>query len=131
MYYYTAVVRLQPEALKRLTLEAPTLLGYIRDRVYVGRTIDPHRRATNWKSEDSHSLGRSLRRLDNLGYVCYKDYIPMCRVWFCLVGPKKTMKITWDAPEMAFKMMVARTPNCSTPNPSSIAESLKDMTVIA
>ena len=111
MYYYTAVVRLLPEALKRLTSEAPTLLGYIRDRVYVGRTIDPHRRATSWKSEDSHSLGRSLRLLAKLGYVCYKDYIPMCRVWFCLVGAKNTMDKIWDAPEMAFKMMVARTPN--------------------
>jgi hypothetical protein len=111
MYYYTAVVRLQPEALKRLTSEAPTLLGYIRDRVYMGRTIDPHRRSTSWKSEDSHSLGKSLHRLANLGYVCYKDYIPMCRVWFCLVGAKNTTKNTWDAPETAFKMMVARTPN--------------------
>ena len=35
----------------------------------------------------------------------------MCRVWFCLVGPKNTSEATWDAPEAAFKMMVARSPN--------------------
>jgi hypothetical protein len=111
MYYYTAVVRLQPDTLKRLTSEAPVLLGYLRDRVYVGRTTDPHRRASSWVSEYSHSLGRALRRLANLGYVCYKDYIPMCRTWFCLIGAKNVTKVTWGAPEAAFKMMVARTPN--------------------
>ena len=111
MHYYTVVVRIQPEALKRLTSEAPTLLAYIRDRVYVGRTTDPHRRAPSWKSKDTHSLGMSLRRLANLGYVRYKEYIPMCRVWFCLVGAKNTTKVTCDAPEVAFTMMVERTPN--------------------
>ena len=35
----------------------------------------------------------------------------MCRVWFCLIGPKNTREATWDAPESAFKMMVARDPN--------------------
>lgn len=35
----------------------------------------------------------------------------MCRVWFCLVGSKNTPDMMWDAPETAFKMMVARTPN--------------------
>jgi hypothetical protein len=94
-----------------MSSETPTLLAYVRDRVYVGRTTDPHRRALNWKADGTNSLGRTLRRLFNLGYVCYKDYIPMCRVWFCLVGPKNTQETTWDAPESAFKMMVMRTPN--------------------
>jgi hypothetical protein len=111
MYYYTALVKLQPEAVTRLAYEAPTLLAYARDRVYVGRTTDPHRRAMGWKMEGTNSLGRTLRRLDNLDYVCYKDYIPMCRVWFCLVGAKNTPESVWDAPEAAFKMLVARTPN--------------------
>ena len=35
----------------------------------------------------------------------------MCRVWFCLVGAKNTPETVWNAPEAAFKMMVARTPN--------------------
>lgn len=35
----------------------------------------------------------------------------MCRVWFCLIGAKNTPEGVWDAPEVAFKMMVARTPN--------------------
>ena len=35
----------------------------------------------------------------------------MCRVWVCLVGDKNTPEPIWDAPEVAFKMMVARTPN--------------------
>ena len=47
----------------------------------------------------------------NLGYVCYKDYIPMCRAWFYLLKAKNTREMTWVAPELAFKMMVARTPN--------------------
>ncbi len=111
MYYYTALVKIGPEAATRLACEVPTLLSYVRDRVYVGRTTDPHRRAMGWKMEGTNSLGRTLRRLDNLGYVCYKDYIPMCRVWFCLVGAKNTPGSVWDAPEAAFKMMVARTPN--------------------
>jgi hypothetical protein len=111
MYYYTALVKLRPEAATRLAYEAPTLLAYARDRVYVGRTTDPHRRAMGWKMEGTNSLGRTLRRLDNLDYICYKDYIPMCRVWFCLVGAKNTPESVWDAPEAAFKMMVARTPN--------------------
>ena len=111
MYYYTALVKLQPEAVTRLAREAPTLLAYARDRVYVGRTTDPHRRAMEWKMEGTNSLGRTLYRLDNLGYICYRDYIPMCRVWFCLVGAKNTPESVWNAPEAAFKMMVARTPN--------------------
>jgi len=111
MYYYTALVKLQPEAVTRLAREAPTLLAYARDRVYVGRTTDPHRRAMEWKAEETNSLGRTLYRLDNLGYICYRDYIPMCRVWFCLVGAKNTPETVWNAPEAAFKMMVARTPN--------------------
>jgi hypothetical protein len=64
-----------------------------------------------WKMEGTNSLGRTLRRLDNLDYICYKDYIPMCCVWFCLVGAKNTPQCVWDAPEAEFKMMVARTPN--------------------
>ena len=47
----------------------------------------------------------------DISYICYKDCIPMCRVWFCLVGAKNTPECVWDAPEAAFKMMVARTPN--------------------
>ena len=35
----------------------------------------------------------------------------MCRIWFCLVGTKNTPESVWDAPEAAFKIMVARTPN--------------------
>ena len=35
----------------------------------------------------------------------------MCRTWFCLIGAKNLTKATWDAPETAFKMLVARTPN--------------------
>jgi hypothetical protein len=35
----------------------------------------------------------------------------MCRVWFYLVGAKNTTGSTWDAPETAFKIMVASTPN--------------------
>ena len=111
MYYYTAFVRLQPETATRLACEAPIILSYIRDRVYVGRTTDPHRRAMNWRKEGTNSLGRTLRRLENLGYICYKDYIPMCRVWFCLIGSKNTPEGIWNAPGVAFKMMVARTPN--------------------
>ena len=49
--------------------------------------------------------------MDNLGCICYKDYIPMCRVWFYLVGAKNTPETVWDAPESAFTMMVARTPD--------------------
>ena len=94
-----------------MTLEEPTLLAYDRDHIYMGRTIDPHCRASSWKSECANYLGSTLRQLANLGYVCYKDYIPMCRVWFCLVGANNTPKSTWDAPEAAFKMMVARAPN--------------------
>lgn len=104
-------MRIRPDAAKRLAAETPALLALARDRVYVGRTMDPHRRAMNWKMEMTNSLGRTLRRLANLGYICYKDYIPMCRVWFCLIGPKNTHETTWDAPETAFKMMVARSPN--------------------
>ena len=111
MYYYTALVRLQPETVKRLAYEAPMLLAYVRERVYVGRTTDPHRRAMSWGMDETNSLGRTLRRMDSLGYICYKDYIPMCRVWFCLVGAKNTPETIWDAPESAFKIMVARTPN--------------------
>jgi hypothetical protein len=111
MYYYTALVRLRPETANRLAYKAPTLLAYVRDRVYVGRTTDPHRRAMNWRMDGTNSLGRTLRYMDKLGYVCYRDYIPMCRVWFCLVGAKNTPETTWDAPESAFKMMVARTPD--------------------
>ncbi len=88
MYYYMTLVKLQPETVIRLAYEAPTLLAYVRDRIYVGRTTDPHRRAMNWRMDATNSLGRTLRRIDKLGYVCYRDHIPMCRVWFCLVGAK-------------------------------------------
>jgi hypothetical protein len=111
MYYFTSLVRTHPPAANRLASEAPTLLACARDRVYVRRTTDPHRRATNWKTEATKYLGRTLHRLANLGYICYKDYIPICRVWFCLVGAKSTRELTWGAPVYAFKMMVARTPN--------------------
>jgi hypothetical protein len=120
MYYYTAFVRLQPETVNRLAYEALTLLAHVRDRVYVGRTTDPHRRAIDWGVGETNSLGRKLRRMDNLGYVYYKDYIPMYRVWFCLVGDKNTPESNWDAPESAFKMIVSRSATHAqqTPFPS-------------
>ena len=111
MYYYIAVVKMKPATVETLANEKPELLEMARNRVYVGRTRNPHFRATQWQLDASNSLGRTLQQINAMGFLRYRDYYTLCHVSFCIVGPKNTPEHTWDAIEAAYKLLISRTPN--------------------
>lgn len=105
MYYYTAYVWTS----KGLNASLQGKMKYdLKRRVYVGRTLDPHRRSRAWSKERSHGLGRCLIYLKSRGYIENVHFAAVCNVWFCITGSKNTPQWVWNAPETAFKLLVAR-----------------------